>query len=350
MSKILPMKTKTKLIAFAALLFMTQDAFSAGDAFQNAVSLYGKQDYRSCVPLLENYIRANPTNKVAYCYLANSYFALGNYDQAKKLAEYVVVNFTMTPESASCGELIARIQEKMEKAQKSGRKGSESQAASGMQKASSSHGGTIGGAFNIDSFIYTVRGNVDTGDVSPEFLQKVKAVVSSVPQNVLARLQHSGCKVCVTPRMADKLPGFSHQRPRGWDEDKSGKHVDGLFNGEVIICEHSISYKDDFEYVKNERYAGVLRHEMGHAVDWYYGRLSTTEELKHSYLLELARVDVDAREREIAYYAQKSDAGRSECFAELFGAMVGGGCSKYDSMLMASFPNTAKLIREKVGI
>lgn len=344
------MKSKAGLIVFGAFLLVSQEAFSASDAFQNAVSLYGKQDYRACVPLLENYIRAHPTNKVAYCYLANSYFALGNYDQAKKLAEYVAVNFTMTPESAACGELIARIQAKLEKSQKATKILTGSQSETALRHSSGKHGGSTGGPFNIDTFIYTVRGNVDTGEVSPEFLQKVKAVVSSMPQNVMARLQHSGCKVCVTPRMADKLPGFSHQRPRGWDEDKSGKHVDGLFNGEVIICENSISYKNDFEYVKNERYAGVLRHEMGHAVDWYYGRLSRTEELKHSYLLELARVDIDAREREIAYYAQKSDAGRSECFAELFGAMIGGGCSKYDSMLMASFPSTAKLIREKVGI
>ena len=345
MSLMFQEKTQKLLIACSLTLCLAQGAFSAGDGFQNAVALYNKQKYRACTPLLENYIRANPANKVAYCYLANSYFALGQYDQAKKIAEYVIVNFTMTPESTACGELIARIQAKTEHSQKAAKAVSDSQALAGMQRATRGDSS----AFNIDTFIYTVRGTLETGDISSAFLQKVKTVVSGMPQNVLARLQQSGCKVCVTPRMADKLPAFSHQRPRGWDEDKSGKHVDGLFNGEVIVCEHSVNPRDEVEYLKNERYAGVLRHEMGHAVDWFYGRLSETEELKHSYLLELARVDVDAKEREIAYYAQKSDAGRSECFAELFGAMTGGGCSKSDTLLLASFPNTAKLIRTKVG-
>lgn len=335
-------KSFTRLIPLSIVLCVTSAVFAAPDAFQNALALYNKQNYQGCVPMLESYIRANPTNKLAYCYLANSYFALGRYDQAKKLAEYVIFNFTMTPESTSCGELIARIQAKTgssraEQPQKQVKTLTSSAAAANL-------------AFNMDTFVYTVRGNQATGDVSPAFLKSVKSVMSTLPERVLARLQSSGCKLCVTPRMADKLPGFANQRPRGWDEDMSGKHVDGLFNGEVIICEHSISYKDDFAYVKNERYAGVLRHETGHAVDWYFGNLSETEELKHSYLLELARVDVDAREKDIAYYCQKSDAGRSECFAELFAAMMGGGCSKNDGMLMAAFTNTAKLIKSKLGI
>jgi len=340
-------KSLAKLVFLLAVLNIASSTYAAPDAFQNALALYNKQNYQACAPLLEAYIRANPSNKVAYCYLANSYYVLGKYDQAKKLAEYVIVNFTMTPESTSCGELIARIQAKTEATKKQVPTAEESRNA--RSRSGSARGLAFGNMpFNIDSFVYTVRGNLETGDISPDFLQKVKTVVSSLPAVVLARLQHSGCKICVTPRMADKLPGFSHQRPRGWGEDMSGKHVDGLFNGEVIICENSISYRDDFAYVKNERYAGVLRHEIGHAVDWYFGRLSESEELKHSYLLELARVDVDAKEKDIAYYCQKSNAGRSECFAELFASMNGGGCSKNDSMLLTAFPNTAKLIKSKL--
>lgn len=339
-------KSLAKLVFLLAVLNIASSTYAAPDAFQNALALYNKQNYQACTPLLETYIRANPSNKVAYCYLANSYYALGRYDQAKKLAEYVIVNFTMTPESASCGELMARIQAKTEAPKNQAR----SAAVRHSGAASSQRLSLDSLPFNIDSFVYTVRGNLQTGDISPEFLQKVKGVVSKLPEKVLGRLQFAGCKLCVTPRMADKLPGFSHQRPRGWDEDMSGKHVDGLFNGEVIICEHSVSYKDDFEYVQNERYAGVLRHEIGHAVDWYFGRLSESEELKHSYLLELARIDVDAKEKDIAYYCQKSDAGRSECFAELFASMNGGGCSKNDSMLLSAFPNTAKLIKTKLDL
>jgi len=320
---------------------MAPGVFAAGDPFQNAIALYNNKNYQACTPLLETYIRANPTNKTAYCYLANSYYALGKYDQAKKIAEYVIVNFTMTPESAACGELIARVQAKTDS------KGSDKNSMSSNSdlRMNAAKQLNSASAFDIDTFVYTVRGNMDTGDVSKEFLGKVKTLIKSLPERTLAHLQLLGCKVCVTPRMADKLPGFAHQRPRGWGEDMSGKHVDGLFNGEVIICENSISYTDDFKYVKNTRYEGVLRHEIGHAVDYYFGHLSQKEDFKHAYLLELARVDVDAREKDIAYYAQKSDAGRSECFAELFAAQIGGGCSKNDSMLLGSFPNSAKFIK-----
>lgn len=342
-----------RFLVFVCLLAFLPDA-GAADAFSTAVALYNKKDYRACTPMLETFVRANPMNRVAYVYLANSYAAAGKYDQATKLAEYVIANFTMTPESAACGELVARIQAmgsaKTEVAKPSTGSLQSASPHSTNSPASPGKATAINIPFDLNSFVYTVRGNLDTGDVSPAFLQKVKGVVSTLPAPILGRLQLSGCKICVTPRMADKLPGFAHQRPRGWDEDKSGKHVDGLFNGEVIVCENSTSYSDDFSYVKNERYPGLLRHEIGHAVDWYFGKLSKSEEFKHAYLLELARVDVDAKERDIAYYAQKSDAGQSECFAELFAALLGGGCSNKDSMLLGAFPNTAKVIKQMAGI
>ncbi len=340
-------KSRTRLIAFFIVLCVAPAVFAAPDAFQNARTLYNKRNYQACVPILESYVRANPTNSVACCYLANSYYALGRYDQARRLAQSIMDNFPHTDEFRSCAELIGQID--LKKNLLALASTPKPVPPKKVVKVVTPTAVAADPGFNMDTFVYTVRGNLDTGDVSPQFLQNVKAVMLGIPESVLERLQRSGCKLCVTPRMADKLPGFANQRPRGWGEDMSGKHVDGLFNGEVIICEHSISYKDDFEYVKNQRYAGVLRHETGHAVDWYFGRLSEKEELKHVYLLELARVDVDAKEKDIAYYCQKSDAGRSECFAELFAAMLGGGCDRNDAMLMAAFPNTAKLIRAKVG-
>ncbi len=205
-------KSITKLVFIFAALGIASSASAVPDLFQNALALYNKQNYQACTPLLETYIRANPSNKVAYCYLANSYYALGKYDQAKKLAEYVIVNFSMTPESASCGELIARIQAKTEATKKPIPTADESRNV----RSSSGSGHAFGNMpFNIDSVrLHSARQSRDRRHIA-RLSQESKNSSVEPTSSSAHKTQHSGCKVCVTPRMADKLPGFAHQRPRG---------------------------------------------------------------------------------------------------------------------------------------
>jgi hypothetical protein len=207
------------------------------------------------------------------------------------------------------------------------------------------------GPFDIDKFIYTVKGAGSGVDVTPDFLQQVKREVNKLPHKLLAQLQSRGCKMCATPRLSDKLPNYRNTRPRGWEEGYTGKNVDGLFDGtDVLVCEYSANVQDDTSLVKNARIPYIVRHESGHAFDHYFGDISSSPEFKHTYYLELAKMDPDQKDAELAYFAQKSDAGPSECFAELFAIMNGGGASKnIDAHLLPIFPECSKMIRQRLG-
>ncbi len=204
------------------------------------------------------------------------------------------------------------------------------------------------GVFDIDKFIYTVKGGVIAGDVTSDFSQDVRRQVLTIPTKLLAELQRRGGRICLTPRMADKLPVYQNTRPRGWDDGFTGKNVDGLFDGkDVIVCEYTSRIDDELSMARNNRVGYLVRHELGHAFDHYWRGLSATEEFRHTYLLDLGQMDSDEREGELAYFTQKANAGASECFAELFAIMVGGGhSSKGDEALMRCFPNYAKLIKK----
>jgi TonB family protein len=206
--------------------------------------------------------------------------------------------------------------------------------------------------FDIDTFVYTIRGTLASGDVTPDFLQEVKRQVSTIPTKLLAGLQSRGGRICVTPRITDKMPGYQNTRPRGWEDGYTGKNVDGLFDGkDVIICEYRSRVDDELSLIKCDRVGYLVHHELGHAFDRYWSRLSESEEFKHTYMLDLAHMDAEEREGELAYFAQKANAGASECFAELFGVMTSGGgsnSSKKDAALIQCFPNYSKLIRQRL--
>jgi TonB family protein len=206
-------------------------------------------------------------------------------------------------------------------------------------------------SFDINTFVYTAKGGISVGNVSPDFLKEVKGYVAAMPKKLLAELQSRGARVCVTPRMADKLLGFSYEQPRGWEDGAAGRNVDGVFDGtDAIICEYTAAPGDELSLVKNNRVAHVVYHELGHACDRYWHEISTSSEFKDMYMHELANMDSDEREGKLAYFAQKTYAGPVECFAELFAIIVGGGKSKVDTSLSQYFPKCSQIIRQKLEI
>lgn len=77
------------------------------------------------------------------------------------------------------------------------------------------------------------------------------------------------------------------------------------------------------DYVDTTSELGVVRHELGHAIDHCLGYYSSSEEFKHQYLLDAGNVPPEYTGR-LDYFLQKAGSGPSETFAELFCHYVGG--------------------------
>ncbi len=71
------------ILLFALPLPASADDFSNG-IIKDAAAAYGKQKYNDSIRLLEPLGRLNPKNPLLHYYLANNYFAKGNWDGAKQ--------------------------------------------------------------------------------------------------------------------------------------------------------------------------------------------------------------------------------------------------------------------------
>jgi TonB family protein len=206
-------------------------------------------------------------------------------------------------------------------------------------------------AFDINTFVYTVSGGVGIHP-SPEYVDSVKRALATIPERLLNALQNRGCRVCVVRKFSDKEPTWQNARPRGYDEGLTGNNVPALFDGtDVVVCEYSVSARDNETLVRNRDVDQAVHHELGHAIDRYWGGLSHKEEFKHVYLLELARMDDRLREGGLAYYSQKAEGGPSECFAELCAIIFSNEkLEGTDSELARCFPGSIKIIRQILGV
>jgi hypothetical protein len=151
----------------------------------------------------------------------------------------------------------------------------------------------------------------------------------------------------------DKDPGLQNTRPSGYEEGQTYKNCGGMFRhgNEIVICQLALSPNDDSEWTSLPDPVGTLRHELGHAVDYYLGSVSSTEDYKHIYLLEMAKIEDEDRHT-LDYFLQADFRGPRETFAELMCAQYGGREGYPDQRtkkLVQVFPQLSSFIEKKIA-
>lgn len=200
--------------------------------------------------------------------------------------------------------------------------------------------------------IAIIRNQGEHPPVSRMMTEQVKSALSSFPPQFVELLRANRAKVQVTPTMIDLYPNLKNTRPRGYEEGHTYKNCPALFDRpNIVVAEYALSGDDDSAWEKLEDPVGSMRHEMGHALDAFLGRLTETEEFKHTYYLDLGKLDQQTKER-LSYYTQKGDNGPSEAFAEVFAGLYGKRSlkerqAKTDEVVNA-FPGLATLIKKKI--
>ena len=193
---------------------------------------------------------------------------------------------------------------------------------------------------------------IDTGTASAGFRAKVDAVLDALPDTVVAKLNEANVIVATGSRVTEVFPDLKGVHPRGWPSGTTWDSADGLFRHGTD--RHFVNVSETYRPVGSRQFApsprveGVLRHELGHAVDRAFGFVSRTPEFDAAYRADRRAIPADAR-RALGYYLQKGAAGPSEAFAEVFGELHGGGAGGSWQRMLERFPNVAAHIRKLIG-
>lgn len=180
-------------------------------------------------------------------------------------------------------------------------------------------------------------------EISPklfdQFLKEIDHALSAVPAWVLTTMEQHGDSLRFSPQLKELLPQLSGKPMVG---DLSGRTFDqspGLYDRReksILIFEYMVDTHPPFRVIKNNRAPGVLRHEMGHALDRALGGWSDQVAFRLAYDHDIAEINDEALIDEHAYYLTRK--GRSELFAELFAVLQGGGADEKIGNIKRVFP------------
>lgn len=166
-------------------------------------------------------------------------------------------------------------------------------------------------------------------------IKALQKKIDELPPNVLRALSDKGYKILATTVNTAAIPELKGLTPRGWPKDMDFDNSDGTHDNarRVILAPYRFNNGQDFAPVDREN---VVVHQIGHALDHAFGKLSNQPEFQDAFKKDMADLAqkgfaMTAREKMIYdYFNQKEGPakgerpGSEECFASLFGSLLTG--------------------------
>jgi len=204
-------------------------------------------------------------------------------------------------------------------------------------------------AWSADASSYLAGGT----DVSDGFRQQIQTAAATIPDPIWRSLTARGWQLRLAHSLSEAAPDLRAQRPRGWPGDRSWDSVEAVHlpRSRTLIIAEKLRGKDGL-WQTNQRAAGVLRHEVGHAFDMFAGGqkqfLSATSGFRKAYDSDVAVMDTETRSS-LNYFLQRDFAGRQETFAEAFAIELGGGSdTKHIEAFRNGFPRVLHFQRAAI--
>lgn len=184
---------------------------------------------------------------------------------------------------------------------------------------------------------------------SNEFANKVQKQIDSLTPATRAALEKNGVEVVTTDKLTSVRPDLKGKEPY----NQPGLTYDNLKSfylpnsKSVVIAENRQDRAGN--NVSKEPVEGVVKHEVGHALDAALGNFSQKPEFVEAHQKDVA--NLNGFEKGLFNYlvGSKDGDGKKEAFAEVWGALNGSSSNPAESkMILQKFPNVAKLIKEQL--
>lgn len=184
-----------------------------------------------------------------------------------------------------------------------------------------------------------------TDTVGDDFRDEVNGAFAAFTPGTRRRLRENGSTIQAGHHITELDPSLRGVKPRGWTSGSTWDDAEGLYNNAtrtamvteyVYTLTHVAGQRRRVRaFVRSSRATGVLRHEVGHALDRLPGGgfVSRSPEFLEAYRLDrqgIAGMESSAKSA-LSYYLQKGSAGPSEAFAEGFSRAFGGQGSGWQS-------------------
>lgn len=188
--------------------------------------------------------------------------------------------------------------------------------------------------------------------VGEAFAATVQKTLESIPLSLRTALAQSGYRVVIADRLTNALPQLRNQHPRGWPPGTTWDHADGIQSQSQRVVAVAEYRRFGDNWIASDRVGGVLRHELGHAMDLVFGKAGENMSASTEFLIAYERDTREIKEADrktLAYHLQPGEAGRSETFADMFALLMGGPTNERDQdALKRSFPEVRKLLQKKI--
>lgn len=180
---------------------------------------------------------------------------------------------------------------------------------------------------------------VEIAGGSEEFRQRMLREIQNIPYQDRRLLAEGRIRIVIAEWMTDVDPSLSDQRPRRWTRGSTWRDVDGAH-----LVEQNLLVIAEFTRAgRTERAAGVLRHEIGHAIDDLLGNLSSSPEFRAALMQDIQRLS--SQQRGINRYRLHPE----EAIADLYAVLRGGAPNHDETNLIAlHFPRTLALLRQRL--
>ena len=338
-----------KLAAWIALLYLGGSGLSAtaSGEYQTAVDLYGKKRYAEAAPYFEAASVASPSNVAANYYAGYSFYLAGKRAQSCRSFWRLIRTNPESKEASNATAMLKQIDPDYAKVIAAQAESASNSALAAALKPKAKQ--TVQSILNDIIQVRPPKSKLKA--VSPIFIDRIKEVCATAPLPVLIFLKAKGATIVVAPSIVENDMRLQNTVPRGWSDEHNWKNSPALTTGtEVQVGQYRLDARSG-EYIDTSPEMGVVRHELGHALDHALDYFTNSEEFRHPYLLDLAKVPPEHAAK-LEYMMQKAGSGPSECFAELFCYKLGGETDSRQEVCELThkyFPGAEKAMLKKMG-
>lgn len=187
-------------------------------------------------------------------------------------------------------------------------------------------------------------------ETSEEFDQALQKAIVAIPDSLRKLLKDGGYTVVTSRFLSDVIPAAQDGSDTiGWNMVSSAF----LPEAKQIAIAESIADQNG-NPIPSLNVEGLFRHSVGHVIDTlapsfvtehFHDRFSDLEKFKYAHTSDMTRLGKDKLAK-LAYYVVDGDNSRSECFAECFAALHGGGSVYTIDVMSKYFPAVMKQVKE----